>query len=141
MLKLLVPFDGSPFALRALRHALGQARSTGAELHVVHVHEPATDYGRTAAYQQATQIGRELDEASNLILQPAADEAKAAGVTFHTAILSGRPAEAIVSYAESHGCDGIVMGTHGAGAIGAMLLGSVCYKVIHLTKVAVTLIK
>jgi nucleotide-binding universal stress UspA family protein len=35
----------------------------------------------------------------------------------------------------------IVMGTRGQGAVGNLLLGSVATKVIHLSKVPVTLVK
>ena len=47
----------------------------------------------------------------------------------------------IVSCAETLGCDGIVMGTRGMGAIGNLVAGSVATKVIHLTKLPVTLVK
>jgi nucleotide-binding universal stress UspA family protein len=56
-------------------------------------------------------------------------------------ILIGDVPKALVAYAEAKGCDGIVMGTRGLGAIGNLVLGSVATKVIHLTRLPVTLIK
>jgi nucleotide-binding universal stress UspA family protein len=38
-------------------------------------------------------------------------------------------------------CDGIVMGTRGMSAVGNLVMGSVATKVIHLTKLPVTLVK
>lgn len=52
-----------------------------------------------------------------------------------------RSAPDIVKRAEELGCDGIVMGTQGRGAIGSLLMGSVAIKVVHLTRLPVTLVK
>ena len=62
-------------------------------------------------------------------------------MTFTTEILVGSVPHAIVKRAEDLGCDGIVMGTRGMGAIGDLVMGSVATKVIHLTKLPVTLVK
>jgi nucleotide-binding universal stress UspA family protein len=50
-------------------------------------------------------------------------------------------AQTIAKHADELGCDGIVMGSHGRGAMGSLVLGSVSTKVIHWTKVPVTLVK
>ena len=47
----------------------------------------------------------------------------------------------IADSAEREGCDAIVMGTRGMGSIGSLMLGSVATKVVHLTKLPVTLVK
>ena len=47
----------------------------------------------------------------------------------------------IVKRPEELNCDGIVMGTRGMGAIGNLVMGSVATKVVHLTKLPVTLVK
>ncbi len=62
-------------------------------------------------------------------------------MTFTSEILVGSVAQAIVKRGEDLGCDGIVMGTRGMGAIGNLAMGSVATKVIHLTKLPVTLVK
>jgi nucleotide-binding universal stress UspA family protein len=48
-------------------------------------------------------------------------------------LLEGDPASQIVSYAEQHKIDLIMMPTHGHGPFRAMLLGSVTAKVLHDT--------
>ena len=50
------------------------------------------------------------------------------------------PAEAILETAESIGADMIVMGTHGRGAVGRLLLGSVALRVLRETKCPVATI-
>jgi nucleotide-binding universal stress UspA family protein len=47
----------------------------------------------------------------------------------------------IARFARERGCDQILMGTRGLGAIGSLLLGSVATKVIHLADVPVLLVK
>ena len=43
--------------------------------------------------------------------------------------------------AEELGCDEIIMGTRGMGAIGNLVMGSVATKVVHLAGIPVTLVK
>ena len=74
-------------------------------------------------------------------MRPAIEKAKAAGVTFTSQVLIGDIPKSIVSCAENLACDGIVMGTRGMSAVGNLVMGSVATKVIHLTKLPVTLVK
>ncbi len=142
MPKVLVPFDSSDNATRALRHAIGLAKQNPSiELHIVNAHEPPIVYGEIAVYlpeEKARELQRRRSED---ILKPAAELAKAAGVKFSTEILIGEVGGAIARYAQEHGCDAIVMGTRGMGAVGNLVLGSIATKVIHLTKLPVTLVK
>jgi nucleotide-binding universal stress UspA family protein len=142
MHKLLVPVDNSDGAMRALDYAIRYAKERGpAELVIVYAHEPPLVYGEIAMYlpeEKAEELQREHSEG---ILRPAIEKAREAGVTFTSEILIGDVAKSIVSYAESSGCCGIVMGTRGMSAIGNLVMGSVATKVIHLTKLPVTLVK
>lgn len=142
MHKLLVPVDNSDGAMRALEYAIRYAKERGpAELVIVHAHEPPLVYGEIAMYlpeEKAEELQREHSEG---ILRPAIEKAREAGVTFTSEILIGDVAKSIVSCAEASGCCGIVMGTRGMSAIGNLVMGSVATKVIHLTKLPVTLVK
>ena len=142
MRKLLIPVDSSECALRALRHAIGLATDNGpVALHLVNVHEPPIVYGEVALYLPETKAREMLRQRSAEILAPALDLAGAAGVQHTSEIVEGDAATAITRTAVERGCDGIVMGTRGMGAIGNLVLGSVATKVIHLTALPVTLVK
>lgn len=142
MRKIVVPFDRSQYALRALQHAIALVRDLGqGEVHVVHVHESAVDYGRAAAYQSADKIEKGLDKASAEILKPADELLTKAGIAHRTAVLTGSPAEQVSHYVDENGGTEIVMGSRGAGAVGNLLLGSVATKVIHHAHVPVTVVK
>ena len=49
-------------------------------------------------------------------------------------VVTGYPAEEILSIAEAEGCDMIVMGTHGRKGIDRILFGSVAEKVVKSSK-------
>ncbi len=65
---------------------------------------------------------------------------KSEGVEFAEHIVAGHAAEEIVRLAAERRCTRIVMGTRGLGAVAGITLGSVAYRVIHLSPVPVTLV-
>ena len=135
MRKLLVPFDGSDNAMRALQHAIQLAkREPSIELYIARAFEPPT-------LRDDDNHILDVRARSEQYLKPAIEIAQAAGVKFSGEILIGGIAKALVEYAERSGCEGIVMGTRGMGAVGNMLIGSVATKVTHLTRLPVTLVK
>jgi nucleotide-binding universal stress UspA family protein len=145
MRRLLVPLDGSPPSLRALDYAIEFASTFKIagpiHIHIVCVHEMSSDYGRSAAYFTAEQIAQMEEQYSAAVLQPATERLKASGIAFSMESAAGEVAHAIVDSATRQGCDAIVMGTRGMGSIGSLMLGSVATKVVHLTRLPVTLVK
>lgn len=53
----------------------------------------------------------------------------------------GRTADTIVQLAEQEGCDMLVMGSHGRGALGNLVLGSVVANVMASTRTPVLVIR
>lgn len=141
MQKLLIPFDGSDNAARALDYALRLAKRTSTQLHVVTVHPESVVYGEIQVYVSKEKMDELQRKHCEDILQSARDAARAAGVPVTSEILTGDTAAAIVARAEALGCDSIVMGTRGMGAVGNLVMGSVATKVVHLTSLPVTLVK
>ena len=47
----------------------------------------------------------------------------------------------IARYAKEHGCEIIIMGRRGMGAIGSAIMGSVAMRLLSLTDLPVTLVK
>ena len=142
MHKFLVPIDGSDEAHRALEYALRLAKEgSSIELHIVTVHQEPSVYGQTQVYVTDTQMGQLQLQHSHDILAPALEAAKKAGIEHTSEILIGNTAPMIVKRAEELGCDGIIMGTQGRGTLGSLFMGSVAVKVVHLTKLPVTLVK
>jgi nucleotide-binding universal stress UspA family protein len=63
---------------------------------------------------------------------------RAAGVPFEIEIGSGKVAPTLLSIAQARGCDGIVLGARGLGAVRSALPGSVSQAVLHACRVAST---
>lgn len=142
MHKVLVPIDGSENAMRALKYAIKLARENGPlELHILTVHPEPVIYGEIQVYVSREKMEELQRKHSMDILQPAVDAATAADISYTSEILVGDPASMIVKKAEELNCDGIVMGTRGMSAIANLIMGSVATKVVHLTKLPVTLVK
>ena len=59
--------------------------------------------------------------------------------TCHTQI--GDPASTIVAFAKKKGCNEIVMGNNGLGAVAGLIMGSVARKVVFLAQTPVVLVK
>lgn len=140
MSDLLVPFDNSPSARRALDHAVALARQRdGTRLRVLAVLDAVGVDTRELV--QAAEIDRVLSAEASAVLDPARAAVGPTGVTctYHSA--TGMPAQSIVEHAREHAVDQIVMGTRGLGTIPGLLLGSVAQRVVLLADCPVTLVK
>jgi len=139
-MKILIPVDGSENGLCAVKHAvaLSAQMKQSPQLFLLNVQwnvaagnvklfinqETINDYYREqgmAALEKARAI---LDEA-NLAYQ------------YHISI--GRPADAIVQYADEQKVDQIIIGAQGEGSLAKLLLGSVTSKVAQMSKISVTI--
>ena len=140
MKRILVPVDGSGNALRALRHAIGRAKESPAEIHVLHV-EPPLRYEEARLYAMREDIARIYQEARQRLLQDAVDELEKEKVPHAAHLAEGEVANAIAQFAESQQMDEIIMGTRGMTTFGLVLLGSVANRVVHFVKIPVTLVK
>jgi nucleotide-binding universal stress UspA family protein len=140
MSDLLVPFDNSPCARRALDHAIVLARQReGMRLQVLAVLDAVGVDTRELV--DAAEIDRVLSAEASAVLDPARAVVGPTGIpcTYHRA--TGAPAPAIADHAREHAVDQIVMGTRGLGTIPGLLLGSVAQRVVLLAGCPVTLVK
>lgn len=132
--RILLAYDGSTGADRALNFALDLARKYAAELHVLAVARPP-EFGDDVETRAVIENARwHYDR----VLGPV--KARLAGetikTTFHVAV--GHPAEQIVRYAEEHAIDHVVVGHRGHTLFERWLIGSVARQVIAYAHCAVT---
>jgi nucleotide-binding universal stress UspA family protein len=109
--EIVVATDFSEASQAAVRVAHGYAQAFGARLHVVHVTWP-DERGLTALFARLR-----------------ADLGSTVPVVIGT--LRGDEAEEIVTYAQRHAADLIVLGTHGRTGFSRALLGSVAERVVR----------
>jgi nucleotide-binding universal stress UspA family protein len=139
--RVLLAVDGSKHASRAVDYICRLRDARGLlEAELLNVTLPIPPgYVRSLVNQEMPDSSH--SEEGSSALRAASDVLHAAGVKVNPHIVPGHPAEKIVELAEQHHCTRIVMGTRGLGAITSLVLGSVAYKVIHLSPIPVTLVK
>jgi len=130
---IVVATDFSDTAREALQTALEISRQGGARLHIVNVvpdplHQP---WMVETAGVDWVALRREWLDASHAQMADLLRTMQIPQGEVVTAVVPGRPAHEIVGYAETHGADLIVMGTHGYGTVRRFLLGSVADQVLR----------
>ncbi|MBV8339857.1 MAG: universal stress protein [Candidatus Eremiobacteraeota bacterium] len=126
---ILTPVDGSPPSDAAVKLAIAMAKAYKAKLlflHAVAIPLPVHDAGGFAR----EQIVQEEQTRGEELLGEAMKLAKDAGVAAQTQLVGGSVSEAVLTAADEHGCDVIVMGTHGRTGIARAVLGSKTADVI-----------
>ena len=141
MQKLLVPYDGSDHAQRALRYAgaLAQGRR-GMQLVLLYVLDPMHFRNPATALAEDELARRAADQLAE-VLGPARDVLDARNIAYETQGRTGDPAREIVAVAAERECGRIVMGTRGMGPFSSLVIGSVANRVAQLANVPVTLVK
>jgi nucleotide-binding universal stress UspA family protein len=137
---ILVPFDDSPSARRALDFvASHQGGKDALQAVVLNVQSPVSVMYPEAAVA-AQSIEESLLEAGKRIAEGAAARLAAAGVAAQAAVRLDLPAGAIAGEAKACGAALVVMGTRGHGALRGFALGSVALRVAHAAPVPVCLV-
>ncbi len=144
--KILVPTDGSDVAEYAIDHAIDLATQYGAEVHALYVADTdaiayslgaeQVDRIRQGQFAEMTEL-REKAEAATGYVAEKADDAGISCVEHHA---GGQPHSMIADYAEDHGVDLIVMGSHGRAGVRRALLGSVTERTLRSTHVPVLVV-
>lgn len=139
--RILVPIDESKPSHNALSVAAGMARASEATVVLAHVAEMSYSQDRDemlATYGE--HIVEDFRKYGDTLLTNAAESETFAGVEVETEALFGDPARALLDLADRKDIDAIVMGSHGRGAWGRMMLGSVSQRIIHEAKVPVVIV-
>ena len=141
MQKLLMPVDGSPNAERVV-HYVAKLAGLGCplDIHLLHV-QPAITSWEIKRFRSVAEIESLQQAMAEEATRGACAILNEAGLAYTLRHEVGEVAETIAAYADAHGCDQIIMGARGMGALEGLLLGSVSTKVLHLVKVPVTLVK
>jgi nucleotide-binding universal stress UspA family protein len=125
--RILLATDLSATSDGAATQALELAGDLGATLLVVSVIDPASGWiaGRPGQRIDQLRAGRE-QAAQGLV-----SKGREAGVRVSFLIWEGNPGEAIVDVATSEAVDLVVVGSHGRGSMGRILIGSVSDYVVR----------
>jgi nucleotide-binding universal stress UspA family protein len=143
MFKILLATDGSEHGKRSVDNVikLSATMTTPAQVHVLNVQEAPVVYGTAEVYLPYEKAEQLVKAAGQKIADDTTQALRDAGLASSAEVAVGPVAPTIVRRAQELGCDLIVMGTRGMGAIGNLVLGSVATKVINLSDVPVMLVR
>ena len=138
---ILVPLDGSPLAERALRYAVETFPT--ASITTMYVINPVDSIfvAETSGLPTANEWSEKAQRRAETIHEDATAIAGEYGVEIATVTEIGRPAREVLDYADEHGIDQIVMGSHGRDGVERAVLGSVAETVMRGGQQPVTIIR
>ena len=126
---ILVAFDFSEASQKPLRHALAVARHYKAKFYLAHV---VSNLGYTIAGPEALNLAleksqREAQELERKLLASGA----LAGLQYEFLVLEGNVCEQLEGVIQEKQVDLVVVGTHGRGALGKLVLGSTAEQIFR----------
>ena len=127
---IMVPSDGSQFALKAEEVAISIARKFQGKLVVVHIID-----------EKLINPFEVLEEEGKSILEKAALKGEKQGVQVDQVLIVGSPTHDMSKIVEKTGADLVVIGTHGKTGLKKILLGSVAENTLKTVNIPVLLVK
>ena len=139
---ILLPTDGSPASVRAIRSGIGLAKALGAKVtgYSGAGAQPYGFYGQPVLVDErlAVEVERAILAAAEQRVAQIAKAARRAGVPFKAVVASAVPTyEGILNAARTHRCDAIFMASHGRRALKRFVLGSVTQQVLARSSIPV----
>jgi nucleotide-binding universal stress UspA family protein len=137
--RMLVPLDGSPLAECVLPHVVAMAAPLGAKVTVLHVSEPPD---ADEAVQPVNAVTWQLKKVeAEAYVDGVAARLREAGLTVQSQRLEGRAAEQILVYAHRHGCDLILLSSHGWTGLTGWNVSSVVQKIVARARVSIMIVR
>jgi len=137
--KILLAYDGSEGANRALAVGIDLAKIHGAELWAVAVQEKLPRFSGTIdEVQEEKQFA---DEQYGKLLEAAKVKAKEAGVELKTLMRPGHPAQTIINAAKDGKFDLVLVGHTGLSGVWAAFLGTTAEKVSRHAPCSVLIVR
>jgi len=137
--RILVAYDGSEGARKALLTAIAVGKEFGSHICVLSVEGKLPRYAATLG--EVEEVERERHEYYDRIQAEAKAVAETHGVELGTVVAPGPPAETIVKCAREGRCDLIVMGHKGHSRLHDYLVGATTDRVSHLAPCSVLIVR
>ena len=129
--EIVLGFDGSECAERALDWAIDEAKLRGAPLRIVTTwHIPALIYGAPGFVPvMAAPLDESARDWANRVASGAAERARDQGIDAEPIAQEGQAADALIDTSEQASL--LVVGSRGHGGFAGLLLGSVSQQCAH----------
>jgi nucleotide-binding universal stress UspA family protein len=147
--KILIATDGSEAADKAIAFALKLVENTSCRVTLLAViEEPVYSafwsdglIAPEVFMPAPEQLREQLDERAEEMLKDSLTPLRNAGIEAQAKVRFGNPAGEILMESEEGAYDMIVVGSHGRGALGTFLMGSVSNRVAHHSKCPVLIVR
>ncbi|ARM75701.1 universal stress protein [Acidianus manzaensis] len=137
---ILVAYDGSSHAKKALDIAIDLAKKYEAKLDVIEVVDSSVFAGAGLAPVPSDVI-ESIYNRAKADIEDAKKAAKDKGIDAEGVVLEGDPATAILEYTNKNNVDLIVTGSRGLSTLKRIFLGSVSTRIVQEAKVPVIVVK
>jgi nucleotide-binding universal stress UspA family protein len=127
---ILVATDYGPAAELALEYARSLASRFDAQVHLIHVVEEPFPIGSDISVPEVPNFRDSLIKDAEARMSTYLGQVHGS-VSVSGEVLIGAPVHRIVEAAHDKAADLIVMGTHGRGAVGHLLMGNVAERVVR----------
>jgi nucleotide-binding universal stress UspA family protein len=121
--KILIGYDGSDGSEKAVSFAIDLAQKYGAAIIVCHA------FGNMPMTSKPGEVRR--------LINPVVERLSKLGITTLVAMPDSLPAQGVLTAAEEHHADLIVLGSRGRGTFANLPLGSTAERVLRYAKVSV----
>jgi nucleotide-binding universal stress UspA family protein len=139
MQKILLPVDGSPNSLYAVRQAAREFfRNSAVEIHLLNVRRPLSS--NVARFVSTTDIDGYYREEAERALKSGGEVLDKYGIAYTQHIAKGERAEVIVATAKRLRCDLILLGGARRNSLSRVLSGATTSRILQLTTVPVQIV-
>ena len=140
-MNILLAVDGSPYTQKMLDYLAHNNEMLGPEHRYTAITvQPALPPRARAALSKEVIDSYYAEEAEK-VMTPVVQYMQKKGVELHTLSRIGPAGDTIAQAAEEGGYDLLVMGTHGHGSLGKLVMGSVSTQVLAKCSVPVLLVR
>lgn len=140
-MKILFAADGSKYTKKALAFLVTHEALAGEDGEVVVLNVQPAMPPRVSAMVGSTTVRGYHEEEAQKVLKPIEKFLARHDIRFKCRWVVGAPGQEVVRASKKENAHLVVMGTHGHGAVGRALLGSVAQQVVTGSEVPVLLVK
>ncbi len=135
--KILVAYDGSSSADKALDFVIDLAKSVNASVVILHVINTCIESWGVVSIDAIERMKKKACECVN----NAVEKLKKNGINVEGQVVEGEPSSTIVDFAEKVNASLIVVGSRGLSRLKRALIGSVSLAVLEHSKIPVLVVK
>ncbi len=140
-MKILVPVDGSPFTKRMLAYLAAHDEWLGGAHQYTLLHVAPAVPARAAAVLDKAVLQAHYTEESDRVFKPLRTFFAKQKIPAEFAAKVGPAADVIASTAEKGKFDLVMMGSHGHGVLGSVVMGSVVTRVLARCQTPVLIVR